>query len=71
MKLDLSNTVGWLQTYFPVSLKIEDSTNLKSSIISVKEKLRSIPSEGIGYGVLRYLKKIDGLTHKPQVILIF
>ena len=70
-KLDLSNTVGWFTTYFPVSLKIEDGTNLKSSIISIKEKLRSIPKEGIGYGVLRYLKKIDGLTQKPPVIFNF
>ena len=70
-KLDLSNTVGWFTTYFPVSLKIDDGTNFKSSIISIKEKLRSIPNEGIGYGVLRYLKKIDGLTQKPPVIFNF
>ena len=70
-KLDLSNTVGWFTTYFPVSLKIEDGTNFKSSIISIKEKLRRIPNEGIGYGVLRYLKKLDGLTQKPQVIFNF
>lgn len=69
--MDLSNTVGWFTTYFPLSLKIEDGTNFKSSIISIKEKLRSIPNEGIGYGVLRYLKKIDGLTQKPPVIFNF
>ncbi|RZK13105.1 MAG: hypothetical protein EOO46_00570 [Flavobacterium sp.] len=70
-KLDLSNTVGWFTTYFPVSLKIEDGTNFKSSIISIKEKLRSIPNEGIGYGVLRYLKKVEGLTQMPPVIFNF
>lgn len=70
-KLDLSNTVGWFTTYFPVSLEIEDGRNFKSSIISIKEKLRSIPNDGIGYGVLRYLKKIDGLTQRPPVIFNF
>lgn len=70
-KLDLSDTVGWFTTYFPVLLKMEDGTNLKSSIISIKEKLRSIPNEGIGYGVLRYLKKEIGLTQRPQVIFNF
>ncbi|HTE28643.1 condensation domain-containing protein [Flavitalea sp.] len=70
-EVDLTNTVGWFTTYFPVSLKIEDGTSLKSSIISIKEKLRSIPNEGIGFGVLRYLKKLDGLTQKPQVIFNF
>jgi non-ribosomal peptide synthase protein (TIGR01720 family) len=70
-KLDLSNTVGWFTTYFPVSLKIEDGTKFKSSIISIKEKLRSIPNEGIGFGVLRYLKKVGGLMQKPPVIFNF
>jgi non-ribosomal peptide synthase protein (TIGR01720 family) len=69
--IDLTNTVGWFTTYFPVSLQIEDDTNFKSSIISIKEKLRSIPNEGIGFGVLRYLKKLDGLTQKPSVIFNF
>ena len=67
----MSNTVGWFTSYFPVSLKIEDGENLKSSIISVKEKLRKVPNEGIGFGVLRYLAKIEGLTQQPQVIFNF
>ena len=69
--MDLTNTIGWFTTYFPVSLKIEDATNLKATIISIKEKLRSIPNEGLGYGGLRYLKKLDGLTQKPEVIFNF
>ncbi|MHA4844100.1 condensation domain-containing protein [Flavitalea antarctica] len=70
-QIDLTNSVGWFTTYFPVSLKIENGTDLKSSIISVKEKLRSIPNEGIGFGVLRYLKKTDELNQKPPVIFNF
>jgi non-ribosomal peptide synthase protein (TIGR01720 family) len=69
--IDLTNTVGWFTTYFPVSLKIDDGGNLKSNIILIKEKLRSIPNEGIGYGVLRYLKKMDELTQQPPVIFNF
>jgi non-ribosomal peptide synthase protein (TIGR01720 family) len=70
-ELDLTNTVGWFTTYFPVSLKIEDGKNFKSSIISIKEKLRSIPNDGIGFGALRYLRKLEGLTQKPPVIFNF
>ena len=66
--LDLSNTVGWFTTYFPVSLKLEDASDLKSSIISTKEKLRSVPNKGLGYGVLRYLKQENSLSQKPLVM---
>lgn len=69
--IDLTSTVGWFTTYFPVSLKVDNGGRLKSSIVLIKEKLRSIPNEGIGYGVLRYLKKLDELTQNPPVIFNF
>ncbi|RYG32151.1 MAG: hypothetical protein EOO01_34575 [Chitinophagaceae bacterium] len=68
---DLTNTIGWFTTFFPLSLQLEDGINLEAGIISIKEKMRSIPNEGIGYGVLRYLKNYDGLTQKPSVIFNF
>src|SRR5271166_5486518 len=52
--IDLSRTVGWFTSVFPVVLERtaeEQGTLLKS----IKEQLRSIPRRGIGYGVLRYL----------------
>ncbi|RZK05027.1 MAG: hypothetical protein EOO46_16160, partial [Flavobacterium sp.] len=70
-ELDLTNTVGWFTTFFPVLLKIEAGTDFKTAIISVKEKLRNIPNEGIGFGVLRYLKKTGVLKQQPSVIFNF
>ncbi|MBE9229224.1 amino acid adenylation domain-containing protein, partial [Phormidium sp. LEGE 05292] len=55
--VDLSRTVGWFTTIFPVCVQLEDSNkqHLGEVLKSVKEQLRSIPKKGIGYGILRYL----------------
>ncbi|MCA1389298.1 amino acid adenylation domain-containing protein [Bradyrhizobium sp. IC3123] len=50
---DVSRTVGWFTTAFPVRLK--DAGDEASLIKAVKETLRAIPNRGIGYGVLRHL----------------
>ena len=53
--VDLSRTVGWFTSLFPVLLKIPDLKQPESIIKSIKEQLRAIPKRGIGYGILRYL----------------
>ena len=53
--IDLSRTVGWFTTIFPVLLKLEKTDNLGEVLKSVKEQLRFIPNRGIGYGLLHYL----------------
>ena len=52
--LDISRTVGWFTTAFPVRLA-GGSQDASSLIKTVKEELRGIPGRGLGYGVLRYL----------------
>ncbi len=53
--VDLSRTVGWFTTLFPVALAVE-STAPGALLQSVKEQLRAIPDRGFGHGVLRYLR---------------
>ena len=55
--VDISRTVGWFTSLFPVRLTLSD--DIGASIKAVKEQLRAIPDKGIGYGVLRYLTE-DG-----------
>ncbi|MDQ8732839.1 non-ribosomal peptide synthetase, partial [Bradyrhizobium sp. LHD-71] len=52
--LDVSRTVGWFTTAFPVRLS-GGSEDPASLIRAMKEELRSIPRRGIGFGLLRYL----------------
>ncbi|WP_407310824.1 amino acid adenylation domain-containing protein [Pseudomonas sp. nanlin1] len=51
--LDLSRTVGWFSSLFPVCLR--PASGLGESIKAIKEQLRQAPNKGLGYGVLRYL----------------
>ncbi|MFK5733605.1 amino acid adenylation domain-containing protein [Pseudomonas urmiensis] len=51
--LDLSRTVGWFTSLFPVRLSPQGSVG--DSIKRIKQQLWQVPNKGIGYGVLRYL----------------
>jgi amino acid adenylation domain-containing protein/non-ribosomal peptide synthase protein (TIGR01720 family) len=53
---DVSRTVGWFTTVYPVHLELPGAEDdLGASLKAIKETLRSIPASGISYGVLRYL----------------
>jgi amino acid adenylation domain-containing protein/non-ribosomal peptide synthase protein (TIGR01720 family) len=52
---DLSRTVGWFTSIFPVRLDLSNTYTPGDALKSIKEQLRGIPNKGIGYGILRYL----------------
>ncbi|BAB74343.1 non-ribosomal peptide synthetase [Anabaena sp. FACHB-709] len=53
--INLSRTMGWFTSLFPVLLDIYPSADLGISLKAIKEQLRQIPDRGISYGLLRYL----------------
>ncbi|WP_197270655.1 non-ribosomal peptide synthetase, partial [Paenibacillus alvei] len=57
--IDITRTVGWFTTKFPVVLEPETNRDLAYQIKQVKESLRRIPNKGLGYGVCRYLSKSE------------
>ncbi len=66
--IDLSRTAGWFTSLFPV--RLTPGADLDSSIKAVKEQLRAVPDNGIGYGILRYLTPAGGQLAQadyPQV----
>lgn len=52
--VDVSRTVGWFITQYPVLLDPGAHTG-GSALKQVKEQLRAVPSAGLGWGLLRYL----------------
>src|SRR5205814_2306256 len=53
--VDLSRTVGWFTTVYPALLSLDREAGPGTALQSIKEQLRAIPANGIGYGLLRYL----------------
>jgi non-ribosomal peptide synthase protein (TIGR01720 family) len=70
---DLSQTVGWFTTEYPVLLDMPADPDWGQALKSVKEQLRAVPHRGLSYGALRYLSQ-DGSpatalrdTPRPQI----
>jgi len=69
--IDVSRTVGWFTSQFPVLLKLERQPSLESALRSVKEQLRRIPNRGAGYGILKYLDAGKRLQSLPAAQISF
>ncbi|MEV0421871.1 non-ribosomal peptide synthetase [Streptosporangium canum] len=71
---DLSRTVGWFTTLFPVTVDpgaTADPTApdyLSAALKSVKEDLARVPGNGVSYGALRYLTGTGFDASAPQVL---
>jgi non-ribosomal peptide synthase protein (TIGR01720 family) len=66
--VDLSRTVGWFTTVFPVLLDLTEASHPGEALKSVKEQLRRIPNRGISYGLLRYLKEDTAIAEKLRAL---
>ena len=71
--VDLARTVGWFTSLFP--LHLQSAENDTGAVIkTLKEKIRSIPQNGLNYGVMRYLAPApvrDALARLPQAEILF
>ena len=54
-KIDISRTVGWFTTIYPVRLQLDNFNQTGETIKSIKEQLRSSQYHGLNYGILKYL----------------
>jgi non-ribosomal peptide synthase protein (TIGR01720 family) len=50
---DVSRTVGWFTSLYPVLLEVGGEEG--ASLRQVKEQMRRVPGAGIGYGLLKYM----------------
>ena len=68
--VDLSRTLGWFTTIFPVRLSL-DPMHIGDRLKGAKEVLRTVPRRGIGYGVLRYLDGAETLRAQATPDIVF
>ncbi|MGZ3459012.1 MAG: condensation domain-containing protein, partial [Archangium sp.] len=57
--VDLSRTVGWFTTTFPVLFQLPAAGSPGDALRAVRDELRRLPNKGLGYGLLRYLGAED------------
>ncbi|MDH6437244.1 amino acid adenylation domain-containing protein/non-ribosomal peptide synthase protein (TIGR01720 family) [Streptomyces sp. SAI-144] len=71
---ELSRTVGWFTTLFPVTIDpgaaadLTAPAYLAAALKAVKEDLARVPDNGISYGALRYLTHTEFDAPAPQVL---
>jgi non-ribosomal peptide synthase protein (TIGR01720 family) len=72
--LDVTQTVGWFTTVYPVRLALEGVSAAEAgaggpalgrAVKAVKEQLRQVPDDGLGYGLLRYLNPATAAVLAP------
>jgi len=64
--IDVTRTVGWFTSIYPVVLDIDRDRDLSYQIRNVKEKLRKVPSRGFGYNVLKYISSLKDQGIMPK-----
>ncbi|AOM78750.1 hypothetical protein BFS30_17155 [Pedobacter steynii] len=50
---DVSRTIGWFTAIYPLLLRVGD-LGIGSQIKNIKEQVKAVPDDGVGYGVLKY-----------------
>ena len=73
--LDLTRTVGWFTSIYPVLLELPVGRDYGERLKSIKEQVRRVKYGGVGYGVLRYLSPDESirrqLAAQPQAEISF
>ncbi|MFJ9750091.1 non-ribosomal peptide synthetase [Streptomyces chartreusis] len=71
---ELSRTVGWFTTLFPVTVDPGTTADftapeyLAAALKAVKEDLADVPDNGVSYGALRHLAQAEFDAPAPQVL---
>lgn len=66
-----TRTVGCLATRFPVRLDLDRNASPGDLIKAVKERLRAVPKNGLGYGLARYFHAGGERLRSPDASVAF
>ncbi|MDA9762164.1 amino acid adenylation domain-containing protein [Desulfobacterales bacterium] len=71
--MDLSRTVGWFTTIYPVRVGVSDES-VEHNLQYIKQQCQNVPNKGIGFGILQYLSRNqdwDFTTKRPNADVVF
>jgi amino acid adenylation domain-containing protein/non-ribosomal peptide synthase protein (TIGR01720 family) len=72
--LDLTRTVGWFTSIYPVDVELPPGNASGEAIKTVKERLRAVPDRGVGWGILSRLGDAatrERLAALPRAEILF
>ncbi len=55
--IDVSRTVGWFTTHYPLVLEMAEGAGAGEALKAVKEQVRGVVGRGMGWGLLRWLRE--------------
>ncbi|MCS0603725.1 amino acid adenylation domain-containing protein [Streptomyces sp. LP11] len=65
-----SPAIGWFTTLHPLTLSADPGADVLDALASVTDTVRSVPNDGVGYGILRHLSPrspgVDRLRALPE-----
>ncbi|WP_446189244.1 amino acid adenylation domain-containing protein, partial [Herbaspirillum huttiense] len=64
-QLDLSRSVGWFTSVFP--LRLSGAGTPQQALKRIKESLRAVPEAGLGFGLLRQAGTLPGSSSSPVI----
>ncbi|CBL45096.1 Non-ribosomal peptide synthetase modules and related proteins [gamma proteobacterium HdN1] len=74
-RVDLSRTVGWFTSIYPVRLAYDSALGLASNLKANKQRLHSMPNRGFGFGGLKSFSQSDALRRefaaRPKSEIVF
>jgi len=65
--VNVGRTVGWFTSIYPITLELPKTSDIGEQIRHIRELLKKIPSNGIGYAILKYLKYALPDVSSPQI----
>ncbi|QFG00391.1 amino acid adenylation domain-containing protein [Psychrobacillus glaciei] len=66
--IDLSRTVGWFTSMYPLSFDSIINVLIVDLLVKVKSELEIVPNKGIGFGILKYLMKKEGRKNQLNTL---
>ncbi len=69
--IDITNTLGWFTSIYPVSFELSNPQNIGQSIKEIKAALHAIPNKGVGYSIFRYIDQHETIKNIPEAGVLF
>jgi non-ribosomal peptide synthase protein (TIGR01720 family) len=58
--IDITRTIGWFTSIYPAVLDMQEGEDVElMNLLHINESLKSIPSKGMGYGLIKYLSPYE------------